>query len=270
MKPYYEDESVQLFHGTAEDVLPTINRVDHFITDPPYSEHVHGAVRSAKMLANDRGGRYGADTRRQVNLGFEHLTDELRDFLSAQAARLTARWVLVFSDTEGAHLWAEALEAHGLDYVRTGAWIKRGSTPQFSGDRPATGFEAITICHPKGRKRWNGGGCTCRLGCAYRPEPVACSELGAGASDAEAVAVDVGAGGAVHRPRRGHLRPYGGFRDYRCGREASRPSRGAGGAGRGPLRVGCVAVAAGGSVGTRATDRPGAFRLRSAFVRMVG
>jgi len=158
MQPYYEDDAVTLFHGTAEDVLPTLDRVDHLIADPPYSEHVHGAARSRIMRANDRGGRYGADLRRNVDLGFEHLSDDLRDFLAAQAARLTARWVLVFSDPEGAHLWAEALEAHGLDYVRTGAWIKRGSTPQFSGDRPATGFEAITICHPKGRKRWNGGG----------------------------------------------------------------------------------------------------------------
>jgi DNA modification methylase len=46
----------------------------------------------------------------------------------------------------------------GLDYVRTGAWVKVGATPQFSGDRPAVGFEAVTICHPPGRKHWNGGG----------------------------------------------------------------------------------------------------------------
>lgn len=66
--------------------------------------------------------------------------------------------MLVFSDVESDHLWRADLEAAGLDYVRTGAWIKVGSTPQFSGDRPATGFEAVTIAHPKGRKRWNGGG----------------------------------------------------------------------------------------------------------------
>jgi len=41
---------------------------------------------------------------------------------------------------------------------KVAAIIKVGSTPQFSGDRPATGFEAITICHPSGKKRWNGGG----------------------------------------------------------------------------------------------------------------
>lgn len=158
MKPYYSDDLVTLYHGRAEDVLPTLEQVDHFIADPPYSEHVHGAARSSIMRSNDRGGRYGADVRRNVDLGFAHLTVELRDFLAAEAARLTSRWVLVFSDTESAHLWAEALEDQGLDYVRTGAWVKRGSTPQFSGDRPATGFESVTICHPKGRKRWNGGG----------------------------------------------------------------------------------------------------------------
>lgn len=158
-EPYYADDMVTLWNAKAEEILPTLDEVDHFIADPPYSEHVHGAARSRRMQsANDRGGRYGADLRRNVDLGFTHLTDELRDYLAMEAARLTRRWVLVFSDVEGAHLWAEALEGHGLDYVRTGAWVKRGSTPQFSGDRPATGHEAITICHPSGRKRWNGGG----------------------------------------------------------------------------------------------------------------
>lgn len=158
MKPYYEDDLVTIFHGRAEDVLPSLDAVDVVITDPPYSEHTHKSVRSAKILANDRGGRYGADTRRSVDLGFESLTPDLRQFCSKQFARTVRRWVLVFSDVESDHLWREDLIGAGLDYVRTGAWIKVGSTPQFSGDRPATGFEAVTIAHPKGRKRWNGGG----------------------------------------------------------------------------------------------------------------
>lgn len=156
--PFYQDDLVTLYHGTAEDVLPSLERVSVVITDPPYSEHTHRSVRSAKMLANDRGGKYGADTRRNVDLGFEHITPELRRFVSAQFARLAERWVLVFSDVESDHLWRDDLTTAGLDYVRTGAWVKVGSTPQFSGDRPATGFEAITIAHPSGKKRWNGGG----------------------------------------------------------------------------------------------------------------
>lgn len=159
MSVYYEDDYITVHHGAYQDVLPTLERVQHVICDPPYSKHVHGAARSQRMVsANDRGGQYGADVRRNVDLGFDHLSPEDRGFLAQQFARLAERWVLVFSDTESGHLWREDLEAAGLDYVRTGAWIKVGSTPQFSGDRPATGFEAITIVHPSGRKRWNGGG----------------------------------------------------------------------------------------------------------------
>lgn len=158
MKPYYQDESVTLYHGDCAEIMEALESVDHIITDPPYSEHTHKSVRSAKMLANDRGGRYGSDTRRTVDLGFEHLSPELREVCATHFARLAARWVLVFSDVESDHLWRDDLTTAGLDYVRTGAWHKVGSTPQFSGDRPATAFEAITICHPKGKKRWNGGG----------------------------------------------------------------------------------------------------------------
>ena len=160
MKPYYEDESVTLYHGKAEHVLPTFDhQVDHVITDPPYSEKVHSNSRSQRMVAaNDRGGKYGADVRRNVDLGFDHLTPELRQLCSREFARLARRWILVFSDVESDCLWRDDLTANGLQYVRTGAWIKVGATPQFSGDRPATGFEAVTIAHPPGRKRWNGGG----------------------------------------------------------------------------------------------------------------
>lgn len=159
MTPYYQDDSVTLWLGKCEDILPTLEPVDHIITDPPYSEHVHGNARSSRMQsANDRGGRYGADTRRNVDLGFDALTPELRALCSEQFARLARRWVLVFSDIESDHLWRDDLHAAGLDYVRTGIWHKAGCTPQFSGDRPAVAVEAITICHPGGRKRWNGGG----------------------------------------------------------------------------------------------------------------
>jgi site-specific DNA-methyltransferase (adenine-specific) len=159
MSIYYADESVTLYHGDCREVLPLIDSAHHVITDPPYSEHVHGAARSSRMQsANDRGGKFGADVRRNIDLGFTHLTPAVREFCAEQFARIAFRWVLVFSDTESSHLWRDDLESAGLDYVRTGAWVKLGSTPQFSGDRPATGFEAITIAHPTGRKRWNGGG----------------------------------------------------------------------------------------------------------------
>lgn len=157
-KAYYADDSVVLLHGDCLEILPALNPVQHVIIDPPYSEHTHRSVRRRNITHRDRGARYGADVRRNVDLGFQHLTAEVRDQFARECARLAERWVITFSDVESSHLWRDDLARHGMDYVRTGAWIKLGSTPQFSGDRPATGFEALTICHQPGRKRWNGGG----------------------------------------------------------------------------------------------------------------
>ncbi len=36
MKPYYEDEWVTIYHGDCRDVLPTLEKVDLVLTDPPY------------------------------------------------------------------------------------------------------------------------------------------------------------------------------------------------------------------------------------------
>jgi DNA modification methylase len=66
--------------------------------------------------------------------------------------------VLVFSDFESAHLWRVDLEATGLEYVRTAIWHKNNGAPQFTGDCPAVPGEAVIICYPHRRKRWNGGG----------------------------------------------------------------------------------------------------------------
>lgn len=155
-EPYYTDSQVTLYHGDCRGVLPALEPVEHVITDPPYSERTHKNVRSSKV--KDGHPKERGNWKRNVDLGFEHLSPDLRGFCSAQFARLARRWVLVFSDIESDHLWRSELTNFGLDYVRTGVWHKLGCTPQFSGDRPATAVEAITICHPKGRKRWNGGG----------------------------------------------------------------------------------------------------------------
>lgn len=149
--------------------------VDHIIDDPPYSKHVHGCGRRGSTGYEGDGSKSAISRNR--DLGFAHLSTSDMTALAEQYGRLAKRWVLVFSDTESSHLWREALSRFGLEYVRTMYWHKIGSTPQFTGDRPAVAVEAITacasmdtarewleevvaitLCHPKGRKKWNGGG----------------------------------------------------------------------------------------------------------------
>jgi hypothetical protein len=149
-----------LIEGDSLAVLHTLDSVDHVITDPPYSEHVHGkATRGHGMRMPDGNGRmtmaaYG----RRTDLGFEHLTARDRRAFARAYARLAKRWVLVFTDTESTHLWRRSLEVAGLRFMRQGFWDKIGSTPQFTGDRPSSACDSITMHHPKGRAHWNGGG----------------------------------------------------------------------------------------------------------------
>jgi site-specific DNA-methyltransferase (adenine-specific) len=131
--------------------------VDHMLTDPPYAKVV---VNSAKTGPTTRWRMDETQTLGGVrrNLGYAGISDEQRIAVGAQIGRVTKRWAIVFCDAESLHLWRAALEAGGMRYVRTGIWVAPNPTPQFTGDRPGTGFEPCIIAHAKGRSRWNGGG----------------------------------------------------------------------------------------------------------------
>lgn len=156
-----------MHHG---DCLPWLRSlpdksVDHAIMDPPYSAHVHANARTAVRkvpLVGGKGGKFASNGRRAidrgVDFGFAHVTPETIGAVAVEVARVVRRWTLIFSDVESCHLWRAALEQAGLVYKRTCSWETIGGAPQFSGDRPASGFETITCAHQPGRTRWNGGG----------------------------------------------------------------------------------------------------------------
>lgn len=132
---------------------------DTVIADPPYSEHVHSKARRGSSAPVDGGGRTPrAYFHRVTDFGFTSLTQDTMETAADHFARIAKRWVVVFCDVESSHLWAGALRSADLDYVRTMIWLKLAGTPQFTGDRPAPGYEAIALAHRPGKKRWNGGG----------------------------------------------------------------------------------------------------------------
>jgi len=128
--------------------------VDVTLTDPPYAKVV---VTTAKG-APSRNGRSGLASTR--DLGYLGITEGQRDEVSAHIARVTRRWAVVFCDAESLTAWRNSLEAAGMRHARMGAWVAPNCTPQFTGDRPGTGWEACEIAHAGGvgRWRWNGGG----------------------------------------------------------------------------------------------------------------
>lgn len=164
--PAFNHPRARLYHGDSRELWPRLvseGACGVVMFDPAYSETVHSKSRAGARKAPLKSGpdqkvrRCSID--RAKDFGFDPMTEADRAVLAVAAAAMTTRWCLVFSDLESAHLWRTALTSAGLEYVRTGIWHKLGSTPQFTGDRPAVACEAITICHARGvPKRWNGGG----------------------------------------------------------------------------------------------------------------
>lgn len=144
MTPYYQDSSVTLYLGDSRDVLPTLQRVDHVITDPPFAEETH------------KGARTGDSETALVDFvsfDFRQLAERFA-LLNATGAR----WIIASVDWRHC-LPLEVSPPDGLRFVRHGVWVKTNGAPQFTGDRPAAGWEAVAILHRTGGKmKWNGGG----------------------------------------------------------------------------------------------------------------
>lgn len=135
MKPYYEENGIQIFHGDCREVLPSLPVVDLVLTDPPYDEKTHnGAVL-------------------EMAIDFKPLTDISN--LVPLLLSASRGWALSFSSLE---MLGEYKKAAGDCWIRAGVWDRVINMPQLSGDRPAQAVEGLAIMHHTGRKTWNGGG----------------------------------------------------------------------------------------------------------------
>lgn len=152
MTPYFERDGVTIYHGDCREILPALDPVDVVLTDPPYSDRTHEGARSG----NTKGGTVRAGSQ-SLGIDFDPTTPEgLRTVFAMCAPK---RWLISFIDY---HMVPDLEDAppKGIRGVRMGIWVKPNSAPQFTGDRPGQGWEAIWIAHrtEAGRMRWNGGG----------------------------------------------------------------------------------------------------------------
>lgn len=129
-----------LYLGDCLEILPTLENVDHVITDPPYGERTHAGART--------------DNGEPKLIEFSSIDDNTFQRMCGMAVSAANRWVIMTCE------WRHAAKAEdaGLPVIRVGVWIKPNGMPQMTGDRPATGWEAVLIMHREGKKRWNGGG----------------------------------------------------------------------------------------------------------------
>jgi len=139
IEPYYKDDSCTIYHGDCREILPELEPVDLVLTDPPYGEQTHGNHLSKMEILGARSA-----------LGFKSIGQEEMNMLASEWLEISKGWVVFSCEW---HFMAELPEL-----VRFGIWRKPNGAPQFAGDRPGTGWEAIAILHKPGKKKWNGGG----------------------------------------------------------------------------------------------------------------
>lgn len=158
IKPYYQDSAVTIYHGDCLGIMAAMREesvaagaafIDHVIADPPYESEAH-----TKQCRVKRGGGVMS----VEPLGFDPMSADLRDATAMAIAKLVPRWVITFCQVEAAMLWRVAFESAGMNYRRTGVWVKPDGMPQYSGDRPGMGYESIVFMHQPGASKWNGGG----------------------------------------------------------------------------------------------------------------
>jgi len=137
---------------------------DHAIMDPPFEAEAHSRgrrVSDSALRKEDDDWRIKGATVQVKQISYPPISEAERTESAREVARLTKRWILIFCQSEAAHKWRACLEDAGAQYIRTGVYWKADAQPQYSGDRPGVGWEAIVIAHgmPRtGRTRWNGGG----------------------------------------------------------------------------------------------------------------
>jgi len=146
-----------LILGDCREVLPTLERVNHIITDPPYEAHMHEAKRGVKV--------FGAQKRIRIDghanpppVDFASI-DGVREMVTPLMVERCARWLLAFCTPEGVAAWRDAIEDAGGRYKRACVWVKPDSAPQFNGQGPAMGAEMfVSAWCGAGHSSWNGGG----------------------------------------------------------------------------------------------------------------
>lgn len=140
MTPYYQDDSVVIYHGDMFEVLPSLNGIDALITDPPYSSG--GAYRGDR--AQSTVVKYVRSGTIATRYEFTGDNRDSRSYLAwcslwLNAAHNAARpgaVAAIFTDWRQLPITTDALQAGGWVWRGLGVWDKT------NGARPQSGLTA--------------------------------------------------------------------------------------------------------------------------------
>jgi 23S rRNA G2445 N2-methylase RlmL len=150
MTPYYQDDSVTLYHGDCREIIPTLGPVDHVITDPPYSERTH---KGHDASANGHAG-FGNDGCERNQLGYDALSTQDVSSFSKLFASISTGWIVWMTDHHLAPAIQSGLEEHGRYVFAPLPFYAPGSRVRLSGDGPSSWTIWIIVARTAAQSRW--------------------------------------------------------------------------------------------------------------------
>lgn len=136
-----------LYLGDCREVLPTLGKVDHIITDPPYSERTHtghDGVASQKR-------RDGAE---RLALGYDALTRDGAERLAELFTSKTDGWVVWMTDHTLAPTIAAKLECLGRYVFAPLPYFHAGRSVRLAGDGPSSWTDWLVVSRTSALHRW--------------------------------------------------------------------------------------------------------------------
>ena len=137
----------RLILGDAAEVLPTIGKVAHIITDPPYSERTHSGHDQVALQVR----RDGAE---RLALGYTALSRDGAERLAETFAAASDGWIVWMTDHTLAPTIAGKLESIGRYVFAPLPYFHAGRSVRLAGDGPSSWTDWLVVSRTKAQSKW--------------------------------------------------------------------------------------------------------------------
>jgi site-specific DNA-methyltransferase (adenine-specific) len=135
-----------LYLGDCMDILPTLDKVDAVITDPPYSDRCH--------KGHDSGATESRDGSKRANLGYASLNLQDIDLLAKFYVQVCTGWIVWMTDSDLALAVRTALEKQGRYAFAPLPFYQAGRSVRLTGDGPSSWTDWIVVARTKAQSKW--------------------------------------------------------------------------------------------------------------------
>jgi hypothetical protein len=139
-----------LYLGDCRDILPTVQKVDAVITDPPYSERTH---KGHDASASGQAG-IGKDGSHRNDLGYGSLSEADVSEYAAGMVGVCDGWIVTMTDHVLAPALQRDLESAGRYVFAPLPFYAPGSRVRLSGDGPSSWTIWIVVARTAAQSKW--------------------------------------------------------------------------------------------------------------------